>query len=256
MTHPQWDPIALQFGPLAIHWYGLMYLLGFGAVWALALWRAKRSQGLWSVDQVNDLIFYGAMGVILGGRVGYILFYQFSEFIYDPLLLLRVWQGGMSFHGGLLGVLLALALYSYRHGKAYLQVTDFIAPLVPLGLAAGRFGNFINGELWGKPSSMPWAVVFPQVDGIPRHPSQLYEMLFEGLLLFAILWIYSAKPRPTKTVSALFLLLYGSFRMIIEFFREPDSHIGYLAFDWLTMGQVLSLPMIVLGVILWRSRGK
>jgi len=197
--------------------------------------------------EIGDVLFYGALGVVLGGRIGYTLVYNFPGFVADPLVLFRIWQGGMSFHGGLVGVLIAMWLYGRRTGRTFFQVTDFIAPMVPVGLGAGRIGNFINGELWGRPTDLPWGMVFPFVDARPRHPSMLYEALLEGLVLFVILWVYSRRPRPTMAVSGLFLLCYGVFRFLVEFVRQPDAQIGYLAFDWLTMGHVLSLPMIVLG---------
>ncbi|MCC5791370.1 MAG: prolipoprotein diacylglyceryl transferase [Legionellaceae bacterium] len=246
--HPQIDPVALHIGPLQVHWYGLMYLLAFASAWGLALWRAKRSQSAWTSEQVSDLIFYGALGVVLGGRLGYMLFYDFSHFIRQPWTALMLWQGGMSFHGGLLGVILAMGLFARRTGKSLLAVTDFIAPLVPLGLALGRMGNFINGELWGRVSDVPWAMVFPQVDSLPRHPSQLYQLGLEGLVLFIGLWLYSAKARPTGRVSAWFLIGYATARFVVEFFREPDFHLGYIAFEWVTMGQLLSIPMVFLGI--------
>jgi phosphatidylglycerol---prolipoprotein diacylglyceryl transferase len=250
LTYPNIDPIAFHLGPLAVHWYGLMYLFSFIGVWFLASHRAKKSNGVWTEQCVADLIFYGAMGVILGGRIGYMLFYNFSGLIEDPLSLFKIWQGGMAFHGGLLGVMVAMWLVSRKYHKTFFEITDFIAPFVPLGLAAGRIGNFINGELWGKVTTVPWAMVFPTGGPLPRHPSELYEFFLEGVLLFIILMIYSRKPRPLMAVSALFLLLYGCFRFLIEFFRTPDIQLGYLAFGWMTMGQILSIPMIILGIIL------
>lgn len=247
LSYPTIDPVALQLGPLQIHWYGLMYLIGFFAAWWLGSRRARQAHSGWNDDQVSDLIFYGAMGVILGGRVGYMLFYNTAELLTDPLSLLRLWEGGMSFHGGLLGVITALWLFARKHRKTFFQVADFTAPLVPIGLGAGRLGNFINGELWGQVSTVPWAMVFPGAGELPRHPSQLYQATLEGLALFLILWFYSSKPRPTMAVSGLFLLCYGIFRSLVELVRVPDQHLGYLAFDWLTMGQLLSLPMILGG---------
>lgn len=259
LTYPDIDPVAVSLGPVAIHWYGLMYLIGFVAGWWLGVLRARRPDSGWQTTEIGDLLFYVALGVILGGRVGYILFYNFGLFLDDPLMLLRVWQGGMSFHGGLLGVLLAMWLYGRKTGRSFFQVTDFMAPFVPIGLGAGRIGNFINGELWGAPTDLPWGMVFPFVDDQPRHPSMLYEALLEGLVLFVVLWLYSSKPRPTRAVSGMFLLGYGVFRFAVEFVREPDAHIGYLAMQWLTMGHLLSAPMIVFGVLLlalaYRKRG-
>ncbi len=249
ITYPNIDPVAVQLGPLKVHWYGLMYVIGFLGAWVLARWRIKRLMG-WTSEQVDDLIFYGALVVILGGRIGYMLFYNLPTLVSDPVSFFKVWEGGMSFHGGLIGVLTAMWLFGRKHQKRFFEVTDFIAPFVPIGLFTGRLGNFINGELWGKVSEVPWAMVFPGGGPFPRHPSQLYEALLEGLVLFTVLWIYSSKPRPEKAVSGLFLLLYGVFRFAIEFVREPDAHIGYLAFGWLTMGQLLSFPMILAGLAL------
>jgi phosphatidylglycerol:prolipoprotein diacylglycerol transferase len=227
-----------------------MYIIGFALAWWLARVRARRADINWTSEQVGDVIFYGAMGVILGGRLGYILFYKFDEFLQQPSMLIRVWEGGMSFHGGLIGVGIAFWLFARRYKKPLFEVTDFITPMVPLGLGFGRIGNFINNELWGKPSDLPWAVIPPdQVQAL--HPSQLYEALLEGLVLFLILWFYSARPRPLMSIFALFLLFYGCFRFMVEFVRMPDADIGYLAFDWLTMGQVLSLPMIIIGFIMF-----
>ena len=251
LVHPDFDPVAFSLGPLQVRWYGLMYLFGFIAGWTLGRYRATRPGSGWTSQQVDDLVFYIALGIILGGRIGYVLFYNFDVFLQDPLLLLRIWEGGMSFHGGLLGVLLAMGLYARKAGKDYFQVTDFIAPLIPPGLFFGRIGNFINGELWGRVSDVPWAMLFhtPGAGDLPRHPSQLYQAALEGLALFVILWVYSARPRPTMAVSGLFLLGYGMFRFITEFFRQPDAHLGFVAFDWLTMGQLLSLPMILMGAL-------
>jgi phosphatidylglycerol---prolipoprotein diacylglyceryl transferase len=251
MKHPQIDPVALSLGPIDIHWYGLMYLLGFGAAWWLGRVRAQSTPG-WDPRQIGDMIFYGAIGVVLGGRLGYILFYDLQSYLDAPLNALKLWEGGMSFHGGLIGVLVAIALFARRHEKRFFEVGDFVAPLIPIGLGAGRIGNFINGELWGRVSDLPWAMVFadPRAGGLARHPSQLYEAFLEGLVLFVILWLYSARPRPMMSVSGLFLLCYGVFRFAVEFTRMPDVHLGFIAGDWLTMGQLLSLPMIVAGAVL------
>lgn len=256
MNYPQIDPVAIELGPLAIHWYGLMYLFGFVAAWMLARWRAN-DYG-WEKSQVEDLLFYGAIGVILGGRIGYALFYDLPNVINNPLNLFKVWQGGMSFHGGLIGVLLAIGLFGRKSGKSFFEISDFVAPLVPLGLFFGRIGNFINGELWGRVSNVPWAMVFPTGGPLARHPSQLYQAMLEGLLLFIILWWFSAKTRPRAAVSGLFLLGYGCFRFIAEFFRVPDPQYGYLAFNWFTMGQLLCVPMIIAGLImmLWAYQRK
>jgi len=242
-SHP--DPVALSLGPLHVRWYGLMYLLGFLAAWWLARRRAARPGSTWTPVEVDDLIFYCALGVILGGRLGWMLFYGTERIFADPLSVLRIWEGGMSFHGGLVGVLVALAMFASRRGKPLADVFDFTAPLPAIGFGAGRLGNFINGELWGKPTDVPWAVV---VDGVPLHASQLYEAFLEGLVLFAVLWWFTSKPRPRWAPSGLFLLCYGVFRFAVEFVRVPDANRGYLFLDWVTMGQILSFPMIVAGL--------
>lgn len=249
LTYPNLNPVALQIGPLAIHWYGIMYLIGFGSAWFLALHRARQPNSGWTTTAVSDLIFYCALGVLVGGRLGYMLFYAFPGLLNNPFLLFKIWDGGMSFHGGLLGVVVSVWLFSRKTQKPFFVVGDFVAPLVPIGLAAGRLGNFINSELWGRISDVPWAMVFPNGGPFSRHPSMLYEFLLEGITLFIILWIYSAKPRPTMAVSGLFLLGYSTFRIFVEFFREPDMQLGFIAFDWLTMGQLLSIPMIILGAL-------
>jgi len=247
LTYPEIDPIIFSIGPLAVRWYGLMYVIGFAAGWYLATRRAQQSGSLIRPEQVDDLIFYAVLGVILGGRLGYCLFYGMKYALADPLYVIRIWEGGMSFHGGLLGVMVAMWLYG-RHLKLTMwQMTDFVAPLVPIGLGAGRVGNFINGELWGKETTVPWGF---DVNGVVLHASQLYEALLEGLVLFLILWFYSARPRPTMAVSGMFLLCYGVFRFFIEFYRVPDADFGYLALGWVTMGQLLSTPMIVAGIVL------
>ena len=251
LPYPQIDPVALALGPLKIHWYGLMYLIGIGGAWWLASRRLARFDATWNKEKLSDLVFWVAMGVILGGRLGYVLFYDLSSYLANPALILQVWKGGMSFHGGFIGVLLATAWFARRQGKTFFELMDFIAPLVPIGLGAGRIGNFINAELWGKASDLPWAMVFPtDPQQLPRHPSQLYQFALEGLALFVILWLYTRKPRPTMAVSGLFAICYGSFRILVEFVRVPDAQLGYLAFGWLTMGQLLSLPMIAVGVLL------
>lgn len=248
MNYPQINPVAIDFGAIQIYWYGLMYLFGFVAAWLLA--RARATTHGFEKSQVEDLLFYGALGVIIGGRLGYAIFYDLAANLDNPINMLKVWQGGMSFHGGLIGVLVAMWLFTRKSGKSFFEITDFIAPLVPLGLFFGRIGNFINAELWGKVSDIPWAMVFPGGGPLPRHPSQLYQALLEGLLLFVLLWWFSAKPRPRAAVSGLFLLGYGVFRFIVEFVRMPDPQYGYLAFNWLTMGQILCLPMIIAGAIM------
>jgi phosphatidylglycerol---prolipoprotein diacylglyceryl transferase len=252
LVHPQFDSVAIHLGPLAIRWYGLMYLLAFGLFLLLGRRRIKTQPSTgWNAQQLDDMLFYGVLGVVLGGRLGYVLFYQPTHFLAHPLEIFAVWQGGMAFHGGFLGVLAAMWLFARKSGKPWLALTDFIAPLVPLGLAAGRLGNFINGELWGRPSDVAWAMVFPQIDNIPRHPSQLYQFALEGVALFVVLWLFSAKPRPTGAVSGLFLLGYGSFRFLAEFAREPDNFLGLLSLG-LSMGQWLSLPMMVAGAVMLR----
>ncbi|MEX2470216.1 MAG: prolipoprotein diacylglyceryl transferase [Pseudohongiellaceae bacterium] len=250
LTHPQFDPVALSIGPIDIHWYGLMYIIAFGGAWMLASIRIRQPRFDWTSEQVSDLVFYGALGAVVGGRLGSVFFYNFDRFLADPLWLARVWEGGMSFHGGFLGVLLAMYLYSRHIRRDFWATMDFIAPFVPFGLGAGRLGNFIGGELWGRPTDMPWGMVFPYVDQQPRHPSQLYEFALEGVLLFAIMWWFSAKDRPRLAVSGLFGLCYGLFRFFVEFYRQPDEQLGYIAFDWLTMGQLLCLPMIGGGLLL------
>jgi phosphatidylglycerol:prolipoprotein diacylglycerol transferase len=250
LIHPQFDPIAIHLGPLAVHWYGLMYLAGF----ITFLWLGRRRIAILNESWLNnklldDLLFFGVIGVILGGRLGYVFIYKPAYYLSHPLEILYVWQGGMSFHGGFLGVLVAMAWLSRRNKLRWLQITDFIAPLVPPGLAFGRIGNFINGELWGRPADLPWAMVFPRVDSLPRHPSQLYEFALEGLLLFTVLWMYGLKRRPVGMVSGMFLIGYGSVRFMVEFTREPDDFLGLLSLG-MSMGQWLSLPMILIGAML------
>jgi len=248
MTYPAPNPIALDLTFIQIHWYGIMYLLAFLTAYLLATHRAKQSP-TWTPQQIEDLIFYGAIGVIAGGRLGYVLFYNLPVFLSDPLSIFALQTGGMSFHGGLFGVALAMLLFTRKHNKPFSTTIDFITPFVPLGLGFGRIGNFINSELWGNITTSPLGM-FIQDQGITRHPTQLYEALLEGLILFTILWIFSQKPRPPMAISALFLILYATFRFLIEFLRSPDPQLGYLAFNWLTMGQLLSLPMLILGTYL------
>lgn len=270
LMHPQFDPVALQLGPLAVHWYGVTYLAAFGLfLWLARLrlrhpgYRDEVAQGRWGAAQVEDLLFHGVLGVVMGGRLGYCLFYKPAYYAQNPLEVLALWQGGMSFHGGMLGVIAAMAWYAWRHQRAWLWVTDFIAPCVPTGLAAGRVGNFINGELWGRAAdpALPWAMVFPQSGSdLPRHPSQAYQFLGEGLLLFGLLWLYARHPRPVGAVSGAFLTGYGLLRFGAENFREPDAHLGLLALG-MSMGQWLCVPMLLAGLALWmgalrRGQGK
>jgi phosphatidylglycerol:prolipoprotein diacylglycerol transferase len=272
------DPIALSLGPVQIHWYGVMYLLGFIAAWWMgrSRVRAGRLPGI-GEQAFGDMLFYGMLGVVLGGRIGYVLFYGFGAFLENPLSLLRIWEGGMSFHGGLLGVMLGVWLWARRQRMHFMDAMDFIAPLVPVGLGLGRLGNYIGGELWGKETGGSWGVVFQRalpepylgqpverlrelhaqgvLDAFARHPSQLYQAVLEGIVMAAILWWYSSRPRPRYAVGGVFALVYGLFRFLVEFVRQPDQHLGYLAFDWLTMGQVLSLPLIAVGLFwLWLAR--
>ncbi len=257
LTYPQIDPVAVAIGPLEIHWYGLMYLIGFAAGWLFGNYRASRPGSSWSKEQVSDLVFYVALGVILGGRIGYVLFYNFDKFLDNPLWLFEVWTGGMSFHGGAIGVLIAFGLLARKFHKRYFAIADFAVPFVPIGLGAGRIGNFINGELWGRPSDVPWAMIFPGDPlQVPRHPSQLYEFALEGVVLFLVLWFFSAKPRPVGAVTGLFGVGYGVARITCEFFRQPDAQIGYLYGGWFTEGMLLSIPMVIVGVcmMVWAYR--
>ena len=266
MLFPEIDPVALQIGAIKIHWYGVSYMLAFIVGWWLARVRARQT-GLLDNKGVDDLVFYVVLGVIVGGRVGYILFYNFGAWMSDPLELFRVWEGGMSFHGGLLGVLVAVWLFARKINARFFQVTDFIAPLIPVGLFTGRIGNFINGELWGAPTSMPWGMQVKCEQfyylctaklGLPAgteltpplHPSQLYEALLEGVVLFVLLWLVALRKPAIMLISGLFLIGYSAFRFTVEFVRMPDAHIGYLWGEWLTMGQVLSLPMFVAGLVI------
>ena len=251
LTFPNIDPIAIDLGILQIRWYGISYIAGILGAWALLHYRAKSGRFGWTEEQVSDLIFYGILGVIIGGRLGSVLFYNLPYYLDNPLDIIKVWQGGMSFHGGMLGVLVACWLYGRKIHKPVFDVTDFLIPVVPVGLFTGRIGNFINAELWGKTTDVSWGMVFPGAGSLPRHPSQLYEAFLEGLCLFVILWWFSARPRPRMAVSGLFLSGYGVFRFAVEFVREPDAHLGYLGLGWVTMGQVLSLPMILAGVVLF-----
>jgi len=254
MNLAQIDPVALSIGSLQLRWYGLMYLAGFGLGWMLGRWRASRPGSGWTGPDVDDLLTCVMIGIILGGRIGYVLFYDLPVYTHDPMEIVRIWNGGMSFHGGLLGVLGAFWYFARTRGRTFLEVSDFIAPLIPQGLFFGRLGNFINGELWGKVSDAPWAIVFPGAGPLPRHPSQLYEAVLEGLVLFIMVWVFSLKPRKTGAVSGLFALGYAVFRFAVEFVRMPDVQLGYLAFGWLTMGQLLCVPLMLAGAwLLWRK---
>jgi phosphatidylglycerol---prolipoprotein diacylglyceryl transferase len=258
IQYPSFNPIAVEigpfgdFGPLKIHWYGIMYLIAFAAGWWLARLRAKKPGSTWKPADIDDFMFFAMLGVILGGRLGYVFFYGLSFWAKDPLYPIKVWDGGMSFHGGLLGVMVALAIFAVRRKRRIADVFDFAAPLPGIGLLAGRIGNFINGELWGRPTDVPWAFV---VDEVPRHATQLYEAALEGLLLFIVLWWFTSKPRPRLAPAGLFLIMYGAGRFIVEFWRLPDKHLnaatgGYLFGDWFTMGMLLTLPMILVGLTL------
>lgn len=251
LLYPEIDPVAVSLGPLKIHWYGLTYLAGLAIAWWLLMRRCSKPWSPVKRGQVDDLVFYAALGVVLGGRVGYTFLYGGQRLIDDPMWALRVWEGGMSFHGGFLGVLLAMYLFGRKHNLRFWQLMDFIAPVVPVGLGLGRIGNFIGQELWGRPADVPWAMVFPADPlQLARHPSQLYQFALEGVVLFAVLYWFSSRPRPTYAVSGIFSLGYGCVRFLVEFFREPDAHIGLEAFGWMTRGQELSLPMIAVGIIL------
>ncbi len=254
INYPDIDPVALSLGPIKIHWYGISYLLGFAGCWYLLKILGKRKLHPLKNSQIDDLVFYAALGVILGGRIGYTLFYNLDVFLQQPLVLLQIWNGGMSFHGGLIGVALAMWLYARKTGQNIFVITDMVAVVTPFGLACGRAGNFINAELWGRPSDLPWAMVFPTDPlALPRHPSMLYELLLEGMILFIIMWLFVHRSPPRMAASALFLTLYGFFRFLVEFVRQPDAHMGEGGFiygNWLTQGMLLSLPMVVLGMIL------
>ena len=264
LIHPQFDPVAIQIGPLAIHWYGLMYLVAFTLFVLLARRRLQHpafngsaGTAAWSRQDVDDILFFGVLGAIVGGRLGYVLFYKPAHYLSHPLEIAAVWQGGMSFHGGFLGVLVAMLWFAWRRQRHWLSVTDFIAPCVPTGLAAGRLGNFINGELWGRVASpdLPWAMVFPAAGPQARHPSQLYQLMLEGLLLALLLWWFARRPQPLGRVSAAFLMGYGAFRFVAEYFREPDNFLGLLSLGW-SMGQWLSMPMVIAGAALWWWSGR
>ncbi|MBV1908250.1 MAG: prolipoprotein diacylglyceryl transferase [Kangiellaceae bacterium] len=266
MEFPNIDPVIFQiYGPIGLNWYGLTYLAGFAGAWWLGTSRSKLPNSPFTAEQVSDFLFYAFIGVILGGRIGYVLFYHFDFFLQDPIYLFKIYDGGMSFHGGLLGVLASFWYFARKTGRSFGVISDFFAPMGPIGLATGRIGNFINGELWGKPTdveSVPWAMIFPAApggleSGVYRHPSQLYEFALEGLVLFLILYFFSKKPKPVGSISGLFLIGYGSFRFIVEYFREPDDHLREMA-EYMSMGQLLSLPMIIIGlvVVIWAYKSK
>ncbi|MDR0246913.1 MAG: prolipoprotein diacylglyceryl transferase [Burkholderiales bacterium] len=259
LVHPQFDPTAISVGPFSIHWYGLMYLLAFTIFLVLGRYRVQKGRHPgWRTQDIDDMLFYGILAVIVGARLGYVLFYKPAYYFANPSEILQLWHGGMSFHGGFIGVLIAITLLAWQKKRPWLEISDFVAPLIPLGLAAGRIGNFINGELWGRPTSLSWGMIFPQVDDLPRHPSQLYQFVLEGVLLFVILWWFSARPKPRGAISGLFLIGYGCFRFLVEFARQPDNFLPPLALG-LSMGQWLSLPMVIAGVALivwayWKNR--
>ncbi|AQP36785.1 prolipoprotein diacylglyceryl transferase [Vibrio anguillarum] len=246
---PNIDPVLIAIGPISIRWYGLMYLVGFVFAMWLANRRADKPNSGWTREQVSDLLFAGFLGVVIGGRVGYVLFYNFDLFLQDPLYLFKVWTGGMSFHGGLLGVISAMFWYALKNNRTFFGVADFVAPLVPFGLGMGRLGNFMNSELWGRVTDVPWAIIFPNGGPLPRHPSQLYEFFLEGIVLFIILNLFIRKNRPIGSVSGLFLIGYGTFRFLVEYVREPDAQLGLFA-GFISMGQILSLPMIIVGALM------
>lgn len=264
LIYPPISPIALKLGFLTIHWYGLMYLVGFVGGWALLRLRIRSLKSTWQPDQLSDLLFYVAFGIILGGRIGYVLFYNLPFYLTHPLQILATWDGGMSFHGGLIGVTVAMLLYGRKYQRNLFEISDFVVPVVAIGLGAGRIGNFINGELWGKVAYLPWTLQLPCKDARflsycqgatsgyspPHHPSQLYEFFLEGVVLFVVVWWFSSQARPRMALTGLFLLLYGVFRFVVEFVRLPDAQLGYLAWGWLTMGQLLSLPLIAIGILL------
>ncbi|MBX2883977.1 MAG: prolipoprotein diacylglyceryl transferase [Granulosicoccus sp.] len=254
LQYPNINPVAFELGPMTVHWYGISYLVAFLVGWWLAQRRASKPGSGWSADEIGDAVFYIVLGVILGAKVGSLLFYQTDLLLSNPLQAINPFGEhgfrGMSFHGGFLGVLLAFWLYARKTGRSFFQVSDFFAPAFPIGLGAGRIGNFINGELYGRITDVPWGMVYPHAGPEPRHPNQLYQFFCEGVILFVILWWFSASKRPAKAVSGMFVLCYGVYRFLIEFVRQPDAHLGFIAFDWLTMGQLLSLPMILIGLLL------
>ena len=252
LQYPDINPVALSIGVLQIHWYGLSYLLGISLVWLNISFQTRKNESYWDSESISDIVFYSVAGVLIGGRLGYICFYNYEQFLLDPIIIFKIWEGGMSFHGGLLGVLCAIAIYTYKKKTPFFAVTDLIAPSIPIALCCGRLGNFINTELPGRISNVPWAVIFPG-ETIARHPSSLYQAILEGPILFLCLWFFTKGRRPIMSISAFFLISYGALRFFSEFFRAPDTHIGFLVVG-ATMGQLLSLPMILLGLLLmWKS---
>lgn len=246
MQYPKIDPVAISLGPIEIYWYAISYLVGIGLVWWTLGYRNRHYTSGYTDEELSDLVFYAVLGVLLGGRIGYMLFYGFENLLADPVSALKIWQGGMSFHGGMLGVFIGVYFFARKSGRTFFQVTDFVAPSIPLALGSGRIGNFINTELPGRVTDVPWALIYP--DGLARHPSSLYQATLEGPVLFLLLWIFAHGSRPRMAVSGLFLVGYGLLRVITELFREPDAHMGFILGDWLTAGQLLSLPMVLLGV--------
>ncbi|MFT7218747.1 MAG: phosphatidylglycerol:prolipoprotein diacylglycerol transferase [Candidatus Azotimanducaceae bacterium] len=245
--YPELDPVAISLGPISIHWYAISYLVGIGLVWWVSRYRTRVYGPNWTEDDLADILFYAVLGVLLGGRMGYMLFYSFETVLENPFAIFKVWEGGMSFHGGLIGVLLGMVYFARTRSTQFFTVTDFIAISIPIALGIGRLGNFVNTELPGRASDVPWAIVFPGED-FGRHPSSLYQAFLEGPVLFGLMWLYASKPRPIMAVSGMFLLGYGSLRLVSEMFREPDQHIGFVLFDSVTTGQMLSLPMALIGV--------
>ena len=256
LKHPNFDPVAIELGPMAVHWYGLSYLIGFAGAWLLAQRRCNDKYG-WTRDECTDFVFYGALGAIIGGRIGYVFIYGWERLVEDPMIIIRIWEGGLSFHGGFVGVLIGVFIFARQTGRSWLQVGDFVTPMICVPIFTVRLlGNFVNGELWGRVTDVPWGMVFPGAGDLPRHPSQIYEAGLEGLLMGIILWWFSSKPRPTGAVCGLFVVLYATFRFFVEFFRQPDAHIGFVAFEFLSMGQLLSFPLWIMGfsMLAWAYR--
>jgi len=252
IPYPNINPIIISLGKISIHWYGVMYIISFFIIWILSIFRISQKNVFFIEKQeIIDILFYAAIGILIGGRLGYILFYSWQGFLNNPFIIYKIWLGGMSFHGGLIGTIVSFGIYSYKKKCRFIYLTDFFAPMAPIGIIGGRLGNFINGELWGKVTNLPIGMIFPKAGPLPRYPSQLIEMFLEGVILFIFLWIYSKKKRPTMTISLLFLIGYGIMRFIAEFFRQPDAQLGYIAFGWMTQGQLLCIPMILIGFFLF-----